>query len=210
MTGKVPASSRLKVLVGHLLLSEPDVTRRAGLAKELVQRAATLSESLRALTWFGTFAERDRRDPDAEMIDEQTTRALVDDLRRRVLAAEPAELASERMVLDLLAMVVEPDPNAGVALVSRMAQRDDLLLALLRAAFGERTSQTLGEAALRSVRRLNWRALSTLLSEDELRRRVGHLDADIDRETLDADTAAALDLAAGIVRGEIDPHDHGW
>lgn len=205
MTGRMPVSWQLRVLVTMLLLSHEDPQRRAAMAMELVNRAPSLTGALRALQWLGTFPDRDRRDPDAEMIDEENTQRLADDVRRRTAEADTTDLIDEFQMLRLLAGLLHGDEAAGRTAVASKAQDDALLLAMLRAAFGYTTSQTFGEAAVRRQPRLDWDSLSTLIGEDELRRRVQELEGSVDQSTIDSETAEALNLAAAIARGEVEP-----
>lgn len=57
--------------------------------------------------------------------------------------------------------------------------------------------------------RLGWRALTELVGERTLRKRVETLDTHVDMATLDNETAAQIDLAMKIVRGEAQP-DPDW
>jgi hypothetical protein len=172
---------------------------------ELVNDAPDLSTRLQVLNWFGTFPSRESRDRDSEMIDEATTSELVDDLRRRVAEASPEALLKERSVSRLLGGLLEPDQERGRELVRSKVQDDELMLALLRALYGEQQSQVFGEAAVRRVPTIGWKTLAELVGEDWLRERLLELDETSESRNLEAETAAALGIALAITRGERAP-----
>lgn len=204
-TRRAPSSWQLHSLIGHLLLSEADPDKRVAMATRLVEEAPTLSARLRALNWFGTHPSRENRDRDSEMIDEATTARLLDDLRDRVRAVDAAALGSECMLPQLLAGLVYPDEEGGRATIQEKAADDQLMLRLLRDRYGERSSQTLGEAAVRRIPHLAWNQLVELLGEDYLRSRVDELAKSVDGSDLDDTTRAALELAGQIALGEVKP-----
>jgi hypothetical protein len=204
-TGKAPVSWKLRWLVGRLLLSESDKAKRSVMATQLVEEASDLSGRLRYIEWFGTHPERENRDPDSEMIDEETTALLLENLRKRVADCDPADLASEHLLPSLLKRLLDPDPDAGRRVTRLMAANDELMLVLLSGHYGERLSHTLSEAAVRRIPFLAWRPLADLLGEDQLRRRIIELGDATDRGALDNDTRVALELGVQIARGEITP-----
>jgi hypothetical protein len=139
------------------------------------------------------------------MIDEEATTRLLEDLRRRVAEAPSAELVGEYMFRQLVLGLLDPDEAAGRTIVAGKADDDEFMLALLRSSYGEISSITSGEAAVRRRERLDWPALSHLLGEDALRQRVEQVGATADRSSLDETSAKALDLASRIANGDVDP-----
>lgn len=190
-------------LVGLLLFSETDEARRATMAKELFEAVDSLTERLRVVNWFGTHPERDHRDADAEMLDEETTTRLNDEIRREVRQADAGALAREPMVRELLLGLLHPDEDTGRAIIEDKLGDDVLFLAVLHASYGHRSSQVVGEAAVRRVPYVSWTTLSRLLGEEELRPRVEELDASINDPALDVETRGALERAVAIARGEV-------
>lgn len=208
-SGRAPASWKLHWLVGHLLLAEEDEQGRTSLVEQLIDQAPTLSIRLRLINWFGTHPDRKQRDEDSEMLNVDSTERYLDDLRERVEGAAAKELVGEHMFRELIAGLLHPDEDKGREAIAAKAADDDFMLALLRSSYGYQRSQTMGEAAVRSIPRLGWRALTQLLGEDELRERIARLARAKDTSELDEDAAAALDLASKIAAGEIEP-DPDW
>ena len=195
----------LRQLASLLLLSEPDEEKRATMVEGLSELASDLSQRARVISWFGTHPESEHRDPDAEMLDEEATRGLEHDLRRRVAEVPAGALAEETKVDELLLALLRPDEDAGrAAVIGKVSDDDRLLQALLRACSIYRSSHVAGEAVVRRTVRVRWKRLSTLLGEDELRRRVIDLDSRVDRATLAPEAVAALERALAIAREEVE------
>ncbi|MBA3376654.1 MAG: hypothetical protein H0U00_12745 [Actinobacteria bacterium] len=206
LTGKAPPTWQLKWLVKRLIKTEPDRPRQTEMVRELFDDAPTLSTRLTIVQLFGTHPERDSkdRDPETELIDAATTTKLFDEIRRLVGAADTAELVGEHKTLELTAALLHLDAEAGRTTIREKAEDDILMLELLRECYTERSAQTLGEAAVRRMPYVNWKSLVALLGEETLKRRIGELEASVDPTALDSDTAAALEIATKIARGELD------
>jgi len=174
--------------------------------RELFDDAPTLSTRLTIVQFFGTHPERDSkdRDPETELLDAATTTKLFDELRRLVETADTAELVGEHETLQLTAGLLDPDAEAGRAKIGEKAEDEILMLELLRECYTERSAQTLGEAAVRRISYVDWKTLVELLGEETLKRRIGELVASVDPTALATDTAAALEIATKIARGELD------
>jgi hypothetical protein len=205
-TRNAPVSWRLHWLIGNLLLSEPDDEKRAAMAIALVEEAPDLTTRRQALKWFGTFPEREKRDEEGEMISEEKTKALADDLRKRVAGADAETLAEEAELPALLGLLLQPDRSVGQAEVREKVEDGALMLTLLRHHYREQASQTVGEAAIHRTPTLHWKPLTELLGEEKLRGRIRALAESADTESLDPDTRAALERADSIVRGEVPPN----
>ena len=195
----------VRQLASLLLLSEPDREKRATMVEELFEIASDLSQRARVISWFGTHPESEHRDPDAEMVDEEATRGLEYDLRRRVAEAPAGALAEETKVDELLLALLRSDEEAGrAAVIDKVSDDDRLLHALLRACSTYLSSHVAGQAVVRRTVRVRWTRLSKLLGEEELRRRVIDLDSRVDRATLDPEAVAALERAVAIARDEVE------
>lgn len=100
--------------------------------------------------------------------------------------------------------LLHPDEDAGRAIIVDKLADDRLFLAVLRASYGHRSSQVVGEATVRWVPYVSWTTLNRLVGEDELQRRLVALEDTIDNAGVDAETRAALARAAAIARGEVE------
>ena len=204
LAGKLPGHVKVKWLIGWLLLSEPDDQLRIDRVRHLVREAPDLSTRLRALTWFGTDPQNSSRDPHAEILNADTTKSLMTDLLHEVAVAGSVQLLQEPSLAFLLRGIVARDEAGGRNIIAAKVLDDSVLLALLRAHYTETRSVTLGEAAIRRERHLDWTSLAALVGEDLLRQRVQQLPERVSAEQLEPDTKAALERAIAIVEGHVE------
>ena len=202
-TGSAPASWQLHWLLGHLLLAVPEEARSTK-AVELVDGTATLSQRLRALNWFGTFPDAENRDPDSEMISEDESQRLLEDLRTRVANAAPDDLASEYMLRQLLAGQLHPDEEAGRRIVAEKIADDRLLIALIQGSLSTVVRTSITDAVGTSTPKLDWEGLTWLIGESRLRDRLLDL-PEATVAALTGPTQGAVKMAIEIAQGERAP-----
>jgi KAP family P-loop domain len=193
-----PPSWSLIALVDALLHKASDP---AAAVQRMVDAAPDLSHALRTANRYGTFANRDERSEDRELLDEQTTAEVLEDIRGRVRRATTEQLRDEPELRWLLAGLLEPDEEAGHAEVAAKARDDRVMRALVRQSFGwGYRSNDLGTSR---VPQLDWQGLTKMLGREMLEQRVRDLAPHI--QPMDADERSAWDLARRYAAGEDPP-----
>lgn len=84
----LPSLSRfyLKRTIGTLLNAIPEAGEQASTLRQIFNDVPTESERLNLIYWFGTFPDRERKQPELEILDEGLTRQLQEELNQRVRA----------------------------------------------------------------------------------------------------------------------------
>lgn len=128
--------------------------------------------------------------------------SLLTDMEHR----PPEQLARERDLVRLLLRAREIDAaGRGEALVTRLAERDEVFLATLRGLYRETHTATVGDVISRAEYELGWDTLVSLFGDDRVERRVVELfrrmEAGSLGDGLDARTQGALRLARRYVDG---------
>jgi hypothetical protein len=136
-----------------------------------------------------------------KMLDEETGRGLVDELRDAIVALPVADWAADPSPIAIARLVVKTD--AGRTALATAVDDDRFFLNLLAEAGGVATGQALGAAAVERTPMLNWDFLLQVVGEELLRRRVAELTAAVDAGDLavNEDEAQVLPLAACYTTG---------
>jgi hypothetical protein len=191
-----PARWRVTGLVDALLGKAADPLAAV---RKMIDVGPDLSYALRVANRYGTFKDREERE--REILDEQATRAALDDVRGRVRRAAAEQLRREPELRILLAGILEPDEAAGRAEIVVKARDDDLMRALMRQSFG--WGYRSNETGTWPIPQLDWDGLLRMLGEDVLSKRVLELAPSI--EPADEDERVAWELAVRYASGEKPP-----
>jgi hypothetical protein len=190
-----PAHWSVSRLVDALLARSPDP---AAAVRQMVTTAPNLSHALRTVNRYGTFADRDDRESERELLDEQATTALMSDIRRRVRTADGGQLSREPEMRWLLSGLLSPDEAAGRSEIVAKASDDGVMRLLVRQSFG--WGLRANDLGTSRVPQLDWKGLTKMLGPEELVRRVSELAPRID--PVDDDERTAWDLAGRYASGE--------
>ena len=136
-----------------------------------------------------------REDAGHKLVSQQNATEFESAFFDELLAAQADRLRSERDLLRLLLWAHGERAMATTERISRLVGNDDFVLGLLHAALGETVASTAGAAAVRRSEQLTWKALTELVPQAVLARRVRELDIPEVREGLDERTRLALELA---------------
>jgi len=173
----------------------------AAAVERMIAVAPDLSHALGLANRFGTFASREDRSPERELLDEASTTRVMDDIRGRVRRASAAELREERDARWLLAGLLIPDEHDGQLEVAAKAADGGLMRALVRQSFGwVYRSNDFGTSRMPQ---LDWDGLMSMLGRDVLEQRVRDLAPTV--EPVDEEERMAWDLAKRYAGGEQPP-----
>jgi hypothetical protein len=185
-------------LVDALLGKAPDPVAAV---RTMIDAAPDLSYALRIANRYGTFKEREEREREREILDEQATRTILEGVRGRVRRAVAEQLRREPELRILLAGILEPDEAAGRAEIVAKARDDEIMRALVRQSFG--WGYRSNDAGTWPIPQLDWDGLLRMLGEDALNRRVLELAPSV--EPVDGDERMAWELAGRYASGEKPP-----
>jgi len=167
----------------------------------MVDAAPNLSHALRTVNRYGTFVNRQDRSPERELLDEDATAALMDDIRGRVRRAAAEQLRDEPELRWLLSGLLVPDEEAGRAEVAAKARDDQIMRTLVQQSFG--WGYRSNDRGTFRVPQLDWAGLTKMLGREVLERRVRELSPRIELE--DENERIAWDLANRYAAGEEPP-----
>jgi len=194
-----PATWQFERMLGRLLISEPDLRQRAENVRRLVRRAPNLIEHLALAVWFGTFPQRTERDSEREMLDEKQTSTEMSALRREILAASAATLASEIETSMLLGEVLLENPSQARRALAAKASDPGFLLVLLR----ECTIAV--HSGTRTRYEFHWRQFVNTLGDEPAREAIIAFSSGVGPDDYDERTREGLRQALAIARGEAEP-----
>ena len=129
------------------------------------------------------------------LVDEDTASQLEEALFDEILATDSQALGAERDLMRLLLWVHGAHTQETMTHVGHLIEDDDFLVQLLTAAGNEVIGQSLGDASVRRIYQLNWRALTALVPQEKLVERIQRLVDPADGRELDARTAFAVEQA---------------
>jgi hypothetical protein len=185
-------------LVDTLLRKAPDPVAAV---RRMVDVAPDLSHALRIASRYGTFKEREEREREREILDEEATVAALEDIRGQVRRASAEQLRGEPELRRLLAGILVRDEAAGRAEVAAKARDDEIMRALVTQSFG--WGYRSNDTGTWPIPQLDWDGLVHMLGEDVLKARVLELAPNI--EAADGDERTAWELAARYAAGEKPP-----
>ncbi len=169
--------------------------------RKMINVAPDLSYALRVANRYGTFKDREEREREREILDEQATHDTLEDVRGRVRSASAEQLRREPELRTLLAGILQPDETAGRAEIAAKARDDEIMRALVRQSFG--WGYRSNDAGTWPIPQLDWEGLLRMLGEDVLNKRVLELAPSI--VPVDADERTAWELAVRYAAGEEPP-----
>jgi len=85
----------LKNAIRAVLEVLAEVSERAAVLKEVFDTASTESERFNVILWFGSFEQRERKQPEFEILSDEETTQLQEDLDKRVRVKGPNALIDE-------------------------------------------------------------------------------------------------------------------
>jgi hypothetical protein len=188
------AGMKLRRVVLRLLRKVEDPTALATLVKVAASRIETLSARATLVEMVGH-----RENVGHRLVTEDEASLLEAQLLTAMEHTPPQDLARERDLVRLLYLAQSIDPGRGTALVGRLAERDEVFLAVLRGLRREVHSSSIGDRVSRTDHDFGWEALCNLFGEETARRRVSQLARAVGSGAteggLDDETQAALRLA---------------
>ena len=193
-----PATWSVVGLVDALLKKAPDPTVAV---RRMIETAPDLSHALRTANRYGTFKDREERESERELLDEEATSVVLNDIRGRVRRATPERLRHEPELRRLLAGLLVPDEASGRAEVAAKARDDEIMRALVKQSFG--WGYRSNDAGTSRFPQLDWRDLVHMLGRDVLEERVRELAPAL--EPADEDERIAWELASRYASGEQPP-----
>ncbi|MGN6869279.1 MAG: P-loop NTPase fold protein [Solirubrobacteraceae bacterium] len=202
LSGRAPLEWQLHLLVRAFLDQAPS-DQRAEIARELFGEAPDLSSKLLMLGIVATWPEEDGGQ--VGVLDAEETEGLAHELAQATLAAQPADLASERLAARLLASAQKHGDPAEIPRINEMIADSALLLSVLVQSMVYGRSAGTSGAAEHLISKVRWHQLISIFDEATLRVRVEELDHAVDRGVLKAADLQALDAVLRIIRGEEAP-----
>lgn len=193
-----PGAWSVMGLVDALLVKAPDPAAAVG---RMIETAPNLTHALRTANRYGTFTGREEREPERELLDEQATTRILNDIRGKVRRASAEQLRDEPEVRLLLAGLLVPDEAGGRAEVVTKARDDEIMRALIRQSFG--WAYRSNDAGTSRLAQLDWKGLVHMLGDDVLKARVRELAPGIG--AVDEDERIAWELAGRYAAGEEPP-----
>jgi hypothetical protein len=124
----------LKRAIQTVLAVVSDPSERQRVLEGIYESAEGDSERLSVLHWFGTFPQRERKQPDAEILNEEATTRVEEDLRTRVRALSPEQLLEEEELVWLVFVGFGNDDEGRAELKKRIDDR--MMLRLIKACTG--------------------------------------------------------------------------
>jgi hypothetical protein len=185
-------------LVDALLGKAPDPVAAV---RKMIDVAPDLSHALRIASRYGTFPEREERQPEREILHEEATADALDSIRGQVRRASTEQLRGEPELRRLLAGILVRDAAAGRAEVAAKARDDEIMRMLVRQSFG--WSYRSNDTGTWPIPHLDWDGLVHMLGDDVLKARVRELAPGI--EAVDDDERTAWELAGRYAAGEKPP-----
>ena len=185
----------MSALVDALLAAAPDP---ATAVQRMIENAPDLSHALLTVNRYGAFTDREDRSTQRELLDEQTTTALVGNIRGAVRRASVEQLRDEPELRWLLSGLLIPDEEAGRAEVVAKTRDDAVMRALVRQSFGWGYSgNELGNSRFPL---LNWQGLTHMLGHESSSGACANWGPHI--EPVEEDERTAWELATRYAAGE--------
>jgi predicted KAP-like P-loop ATPase len=193
------ADIALTRVVLRLLRRVQDERERAEIVKRVLPRIQRLSGREELIDLVGH-----RENVGHRLIPEADAEELYQEQNKQVLESKPSALALERQLASLFYRAREDGRPDAAGRVSELLDDDAVLLALIRSAYDERQSQTVGDLAVRSIPSLHWEGLAEMVgSEERLTARIVEMSGRVDRDELDERTQKAFETAERYVSGEL-------
>jgi predicted KAP-like P-loop ATPase len=188
------AGIKLERVVLRLLRKVEDPTAVATLVKTVSPRIETLSAHAVLVNMVGH-----RQNVGHKLVTAEEGSLLEVQFLTAMEHTSPQTFARERDLVRLLYLAREIDPEKGGELLSRLAERDEVFLAVVRSLQREVHSITLGDLVSRANEEFRWSTLCGLFGEEAARRRVDQLTklvgSAVAEVRFDEETLAALRLA---------------
>jgi hypothetical protein len=133
----------LKRTIGALLNAIPEAGERASTLRQIFNDVPTESERLNLIYWFGTFPDRERKQSELEILDEELTRQLQEELNQRVRAKGIDAVRDEPQFTRLIIEAFSGDESYRRQLASSVDDSTLLLLLQCFVVFSINTNKTI-------------------------------------------------------------------
>jgi hypothetical protein len=187
---QLPVRLVVRGVITTIILSCSD---SADVARRIYDHAPNLSAKAYLIAWFGTFGERERKEPETELLPEAVTRQLQADLVDHLLAV-PSLVAGEPQIEFLVSMVASIAPHRLGCLVD-----DDTALRAMIAASLTTVLRTDTEGLVLDERTVFDPGILRRLPDDRLGSRVVSIQ---DRGDLSDHERAAAEAAVHWISGQ--------
>lgn len=196
------ASMALDRVVFRLLRTEQDLPTRERIVPIIFSKTGTLSAKREFLKIVGPGESHNS-------VSEATIRDLESELIRQAMLLSIAELARERDLAHLIAMLVEKGDESVRQKVLELMKNDDLLIAFLRSDLIEAHALTGGDVVGRTQYHLpRWDGLEEICGASVLAERIDRLKGSTELQELDERSSLAISIA-GQYRDGWRPPFHG-